>query len=121
MNLWLQVLVYVVSGIALVGCAVLLVRDEVAGDPMFVVLGLVELLLVLQLVTGPFALAATTRDVSGVLFVSYLVGIALVLPIGAFWSLAERSRSGTAVLGLAVLTVMALELRLAAIWAGAGA
>ena len=121
MNLWLQVLVHAVSGIALVGCVVHLVKDEVVGDPMFLVLGVVELLLVVQLVTGSFALAATGRDVSGVLFVSYLVGIALALPVGAFWSLAERSRSGTAVLALAVLTVVALEVRLAAIWAGAGA
>ncbi len=121
MNLWLQVLVYAVGAIALVGCVVLLVRDRVAGDPMFVLLALVELLLLVQLATGAVALAGTSREVSGLLFVSYLVGIVLVLPIGAFWSLAERSRSGTAVLGLAVLTVMALELRLVAIWAGAGA
>ena len=121
MNLWLQVLVHAVSAIALVGCLVLLVRDQVAGDPMFLVLGVIELLLVVQLVTGSFALAGTDRDVAGVLFVSYLVGISLALPIGAFWSLAERSRSGTAVLALAVLTVVALEVRLGSIWAGAGA
>ncbi len=44
-----------------------------------------------------------------------------MLPIGAFWSLAERNRAGTAVLLLAILTVVGLELRLHAIWAGAGA
>ncbi len=52
---------------------------------------------------------------------SYLVGIALALPVGAFWSLAERSRAGTAVLAVAVFTVIGLELRLHAIWGGAGA
>ncbi len=41
---------------------------------MFLVLGVVELLLLLQLVLGSVALAQTSRDVSGVLFVSYLVG-----------------------------------------------
>jgi hypothetical protein len=120
-NVWLEVLVYVTAGIALIGTVVLLVKDEVAGDVMFITLAVVEALLLLQLVLGSVALASTSRDVSGVLFVSYLVGIALALPIGAFWSLAERSRAGTAVLALAVFTVIALELRLHTIWSGAGA
>jgi hypothetical protein len=118
---WLEVLIYGVAAIALVGVVILLVKDEVAGDPMFLVLAVVEVLLLLQLVLGSVALASTSRDVSGVLFVSYLVGIALALPIGAFWSLAERTRAGTAVLAVAVFTVVALEVRLATIWDGAGA
>lgn len=121
MNDWLQVLVHASAGIALVGTIILLVRDEVAGDVMFVALAVVEVLLLLQLVLGSVALATTSRDVSGVLFVSYLVGIILALPVGAFWSLAERTRAGTAVLAVAVLTVIGLELRLDAIWSGAGA
>jgi hypothetical protein len=118
---WLEVLIYGVAATALVGVVILLVKDEVAGDPMFLVLAVVEVLLLLQLVLGSVALASTSRDVSGVLFVSYLVGIALALPIGAFWSLAERTRAGTAVLAVAVFTVVALEVRLATIWDGAGA
>ena len=121
MEVWLEVLVYAASGLALVGTVILLVRDRPPGDPMYLVLAVVELLLLLQLVLGSIALATTSRDVSGVLFVSYLVGIALALPVGAFWSLAERTRAGTAVLALAVLTVIALELRLTTIWEGAGA
>jgi hypothetical protein len=120
-NVWLEVLVYAAAGIALVGTSILLVRDEPAGDPMFLVLAAVELLLLVQLVVGCVALAQTSREVSGVLFVSYLVGTVLALPVGAFWSLAERSRAGTAVLTVAVFTVVALELRLVAIWGGAGA
>jgi hypothetical protein len=107
--------------VTLVAVAVLLVRDEPAGDPMFVLLAAVELVLLVQLVVGVVQLSSTDRDVSGVLFVSYLVGVALALPIGAFWSLAERSRAGTAVLGAAAFTVVALELRLWGIWGGAGA
>ncbi|MDQ4051664.1 MAG: hypothetical protein M3237_03060 [Actinomycetota bacterium] len=121
MEVWLEVLVYAGAGLALVGAVILLVRDQPAGDPMYVVLAVVELLLLIQLVLGSIAIGSTSRDVSGVLFVSYLVGIALALPVGVFWSLAERSRAGTAVLAVAVLTVIALELRLAAIWDGAGA
>lgn len=121
MEVWLEVLVYATAGLALIGALIHLIRNQPAGDPMYLALAVVELLLLLQLVLGSIALGSTSRDVSGVLFVSYLVGIALALPIGAFWSLAERSRAGTAVLAVAVFTVIALELRLATIWDGAGA
>lgn len=113
--------VLLLSLVTLVAVAVLLVRDESPGDPTFVLLAAVELVLIAQLVLGVVQLASSDRDVDGVLFVSYLVGVALVLPIGAFWSLAERSRSGTVVLGAAAFTVVALELRLWGIWGGAGA
>ncbi len=107
-------------GVAMMCTVVLLVRNEPAGDLMFGLLALVEVILLVQLVIGCFALSSTSRDVSGALFVSYLVGITLALPVGAFWSLAERSRAGTGVLLVAALTVVALEVRLDAIWNGAG-
>ena len=121
MNIWLMGVVLTLTALAMAGMAVLLLKDEVAGDVMFGFLALIELVLVVQLVVGAVALSGTGRDVSGVLFVSYLVGILLALPIGAAWSLVERSRFGTGVLLVAALTVVALEVRLDAIWAGAGA
>jgi hypothetical protein len=118
---WLEVLVYVIAGTAAVLAIVHLVRDRPVQDGMYLVLAVIEVMLLVQLVMGAVRLSGTDRDVSGVLFVSYLVGVVLALPIGAFWSLAERNRAGTAVLLLAVLTVVGLELRLDAIWGGAGA
>lgn len=116
---WVLGAVLVLCGITVLVLVVHLVRDRAAEDGMFVLLGITELVLLGQLVGGCIALGNTERDVEGTLFVSYLVGIALVLPIGAFWSLAERTRAGTAVVLLAVLTVAALEVRLDAIWSGA--
>jgi hypothetical protein len=110
--------VYVLSGAAALWSLVLMVRDQVAQDATFALLALAELALLVQLVVGCVLLAGTEREVEGVLFVSYLVGVALALPIGAFWSLAERTRSGTAVLLVAALTVLALEVRLVDIWSG---
>jgi uncharacterized membrane protein len=120
---WLEVLVYALAGITMIVTVVFLVRNEAAAnrDWVFALLGVTELVLLVQLVLGCVALANTERDVAGALFVSYLVGVALVLPIGAFWSLAERNRAGTAVLLLAAFAVLGLELRLDTIWAGAGA
>ncbi|WP_309650719.1 hypothetical protein [Nocardioides sp.] len=121
MNDWVMGAVLVLSAVALLGIAVLLVKDQTAGDPLFALLAVIEVVLLVQLVVGSVQLSGTERDVSGVLFVSYLVGILTALPIGAFWSLAERTRAGTAVLAVAAFTVIALELRLDAIWGGAGA
>lgn len=118
----------VVSGVILAVCAIAavvalvhLARDRAVEDGMFVILGVLEVALLVQLVWGGVAFAGTDRDVSGVLFFAYLVGVCLAAPIGAFWSLAERSRGGTAVLLLAVVTVAALEARLWSIWHGAHA
>ena len=119
MSPWVLGAVLVLCGIAGVVLLVHLARDRVADDGTYLLLGVAELVLVGQLVGGCIALGHTDRDVSGVLFVSYLAGNTLALPIGAFWSLAERNRAGTAVLLLAVLTVAALEVRLDAIWGGA--
>ena len=119
MTNWLEVLVYVIAGTAGVLAVVHLARNRPVEDGMFLLLGIAELLLLVQLVLGSIDLAHTDRDVSGTLFVSYLVGVTLVLPIGAFWSLAERTRAGTGVLLVAVLTVVALQLRLETIWGAA--
>ena len=121
MNDWLAGAVIALGSAASVVLIVLLVRDKPAQDRTFVSLGCIELVLLAQLVVGSIALAHTERDVSAVLFVSYLVGVVLALPIGIFWSLAERNRAGTGVLVVSVLTVIALQLRLETIWGGAGA
>ncbi|WP_148613132.1 hypothetical protein [Nocardioides rubriscoriae] len=121
MNQWVTGAVIVLSLVAGGSLAVLMIRDVAAQDRTFGFLAVIELVLVAQLVGGCIALGRTDRDVEGVLFVSYLVGIVLALPIGVFWSLAERTRAGTAVLLVAVLTVVALQLRLETIWGGVGA
>jgi hypothetical protein len=115
---WLTWVVLGVGAVSLVVVLVALARDEEPQDRTFALLAGYELVVLTQLVVGCVLLAQTDRDVSGVLFVSYLVGNSLALPVGVFWSLAERSRWGTGVLAVAVLTVMALQLRLETIWAG---
>lgn len=118
MNDVITAAVYVLGGASALVALVLIVRDEVAQDRTFALLALTEVVLLVQLVVGCVLLVGTERDVEGVLFVSYLVGVALALPIGAFWSLAERTRSGTGVLVVAALTVLALQVRLVDIWSG---
>lgn len=117
---WLFVLVLTLAGASVVGALVLLIRDRLAGDPYFGLLILLELALLVQAVLGVVGLSEAGADVSRITFVSYLVTLPLLLPLGAFWSLAERTRAGTAVLLVSALTVAGLEVRLDAIWSVGG-
>ena len=86
------------------------------GNPLFYVIGLLEVALVALLVGGVAALSLTTRDVDGVLFVSYLVTVVVIPPAAVLWGIAEKSRWGTGVVVVAMLTVAVLCVRLLDIW-----
>ena len=96
---------------------VLAARNKRIDWTVLGVLGVVEVLLVAQLVVGIVQLSGTDRDVSGPFFVGYLIGSLLILPIGAFWALAESSRWGSGALAIACLVIPILELRLHDLWA----
>ncbi|MCX6402320.1 MAG: hypothetical protein NTX33_20585 [Propionibacteriales bacterium] len=118
MTVWLYGVVLAVALAAALLLVVDLVRDRAAQDSHFISLAVLDVVLLGQLIGGAVALARTERDVEGTVFVSYLVTVFLVPVIGAFFSLAERSRVGTTILLLAVATVAGLELRLWDIWGG---
>ncbi|WP_461120969.1 hypothetical protein [Saccharothrix stipae] len=50
-------------------------------------------------------------------FFGYLIAVVVVLPVGAFWALGDRSRWGAGVLAVACLSVPVMILRLNQIWA----
>jgi hypothetical protein len=81
---------------------------------------LLEVGLLAQLVAGVVNAVGTERDLDTATFVGYLVGAVVVLPLGAFWSLAERSRWGAGVLAVACLSVPVMVVRLNQLWAGHG-
>ncbi|MFD7654518.1 hypothetical protein ACFV4N_11125 [Actinosynnema sp. NPDC059797] len=81
---------------------------------------LLEVGLLAQLVAGVVNVVGTDRELDTPTFVGYLVGVAVVLPLGAFWALAERSRWGAGVLAVACLSVPVMVLRLNQLWAGHG-
>jgi hypothetical protein len=121
-NAWLMALVLVLTGVAVVATVVMIVRDESPpGDPYFLLLGVLLVVLLVQAVVGLVALAGTEADVDAPTFVAYLLTAVLVVPVGAALALVERSRWGTVVLLVALLTVAAMQVRLDSLWTGAGA
>ena len=95
-----------------------MVRDQPVGNPLFYAVAVLEIALVALLVGGVIALSSTSRDVDGVLFVSYLVTVAVIPPAAVLWGIAEKSRWGTGVVVVALLTVAVLCIRLLNIWKG---
>lgn len=116
MNVWLLGVIVGLVALGVVATLVLLAKDETAGDPTFALLAVIEVLVLVQMVWGLSAMSGD--DMQRATFVGYLIAVPLILPLGAFWSLAERSRAGTAVLLVSLVTVAALELRVDTLWPG---
>ncbi|MER5267996.1 hypothetical protein ABTZ99_38475 [Actinosynnema sp. NPDC002837] len=85
-----------------------------------VVVLLLEAGLLVQAAVGVVAMLGSDRELDRATFVGYLVGVAVVLPLGAVWSVAERSRWGAGVLTVTCLSVPVMILRLDQLWAGHG-
>lgn len=114
----------VAYGMAVAACLVAawaawhMIGNRSVGNPLFYAVAVLEIALIVMLVGGLVALASTSRDVDGALFVSYLVTIAVIPPAAVLWGIAEKSRWGTGVLVVALLTVAVLCVRLLDIWKG---
>jgi hypothetical protein len=98
--------------------AFLMSRDKQAGPRTLAAAAALELGFIVQAVLGVVLLITTDQDVSGVLFVAYLVGSLLVLPAAVWWAAAERRRWGPAGLAAAGLVNAVLLARLQDIWQG---
>lgn len=119
----IDVVAYVVIAAALAyaaWCLYAVVRNQSPREPHVIGAGVVEVLLLVQLVVVLVMLAVHgAPDQLGV-FIAYLVVSLVVLPVGLFWALAEKSRWGTGVLMVAVLSVPVVVVRLQQLWEGAG-
>jgi hypothetical protein len=97
-------------------CLGLVIRDRAVNDLTLGLLALLELALLTQAVLGIVNLVTTDRAVSGVTFAGYLIGSLLILPLAAFWALAERTRWGTAVLIVGCLVIPVMIVRMNQVW-----
>jgi hypothetical protein len=104
-----------------VASGVVSARGRRAGTTLMVLAALTELAALVQLVVGVTQLASGHHDVSAALFVAYLLGLAVVVPLAVVWARGEPTRWGPAVLGAAGLVVLVLMARLHQLWSGTGA
>jgi hypothetical protein len=88
-----------------------ILRQLIAG-------GVVEGLLVVEVVVAVVLGATGSPPADVVTFWGYLITSLAVLPFAAVWSFAERTRWSSVVLVVAGVTTAFLQLRLVQVWAG---
>jgi hypothetical protein len=115
---WLQISLSVLSLLVALLAIVYVVRDRPADRVLVAAVGVLWLGTIVQLVYGVVALAGTDRDVHGVVFVLYLLGLVAVPPAAVVWARGEPSRAGSGVVVVAALLVPFLLLRLDTLWSG---
>lgn len=114
-------LIFVALGAALWSLVLMIVNVPVLprrwfGLGLLGVLALLELGLLVQAVLGFVRMFTADRELDELTYGGYLVGSLAVLPLAAFWALAERSRWGPGVLLAGCLTIPVLIVRLGQIW-----
>lgn len=126
----IQVLATALTVVALVAALwslVLVITDRPITLATKPTLGLAAVVVLLEVGLVVQSIVATVRvlnvdrgDLDLPTFFGYLIGVAVVLPLGGFWALGDRSRWGAGVLAVACLSVPVMILRLSQLWAGHG-
>jgi hypothetical protein len=101
-------------------CLYAVVRNQIPREPHVIGAGVVEVLLLIQLIIAIMMMIVDGRPDQLAVFIAYLIFALLVLPLGLFWALAEKSRWGTTVLAVAALLVPVMVVRLQQLWEGVG-
>ncbi len=111
--------IVLVGAAALAGllCVVLGLAGRKPSDITIVALGIVEVLLLAQVVMAIVAPALGNSPTGNPLeFWLYLITATIIPPLAVFWSLVERTRWSTLVLGVGALAVAVMAYRMHQIW-----
>lgn len=107
----------IVASLAYAAWALLAVaRNQAPREPYVIGAGVVELLIVVQVVVAIVLIITDGAPDETATFVGYLLMNLIIVPLGLFWALAEKSRWGTSVLVVAALVVPVLVVRMQQIW-----
>jgi hypothetical protein len=107
----------IVVGLLLAGYALLTtVRNRRMDIGLLVVLGVLEILLLVEVGLVVARLAGGGRPAQLATLIGYLIAMPLIPLAAAFWGALERSRWGPAVIAVAGLVAAVLMARLHQIW-----
>ena len=110
----------IVGMLALAGLSLVMTAlDRRVGRLLLAAAGLGEAGLLVQVVWAVVRLAGGGRPAGGLaVFIGYLIGSLLILPVAAAWGLGERTRWGPAVLAAGFLVMAVLIVRMQQVWHG---
>lgn len=94
-------------------------RDRRPSDALLTGLTVLELAVLAQLLVAVVSVVRGEGHGAAV-FLLYAIVEPLVLPVGVFWSAAEKSRSSTLVITLGCVAVGVMSLRMVQVWGGHG-
>ena len=105
----------VLAGLSLVMTAL----NRRVGTLLLVAVTAGEAALLVQVVWALVRLAGGARPDGGmVIFIGYLIGSLLILPVAAVWGRGERSRWGPGVIAAGFLVMAVLIVRMQQVWNG---
>lgn len=111
----LIVVVLVLAGLSLLLTAL----DRRVGRLLLAAAAVGEAGLLVQVVWAIVRLAGGARPGGGMaIFIGYLAGSLLILPVAAAWGLGERTRWGPAVIAAGFLVTAVLIVRMQQVWHG---
>ncbi|MGH3374827.1 MAG: hypothetical protein ACRDP6_08810 [Actinoallomurus sp.] len=110
----------IVGLLVLAGLSLLMTAlDRRVGRLLLAAAAVGEAGLLVQLVWAVVRLAGGARPEGGMaIFIGYLAGSLLILPVAAAWGLGERSRWGPGVVAVGFLVMAVLIVRMQQVWNG---
>jgi hypothetical protein len=112
--------VIVTALLAAAWCLVTTLRKRPLGIGELVGMGVVQALVLAQIVISVVHLAQGQRPQSLVTFIGYLVAIFLILPVAAVLARLEPTHWGSLIATVGCLVVAVLIVRLDQVWTGVG-
>lgn len=113
--------IIIVSLLLFAWAVVLVVVNRAPGRRLLVGTALFEAMLIAFAVGGIVQMLGTDREFARLEFVGYLLAVAGVVPVAAWWVRGEESRAGSAVLAVVFALMPVLIVRVQQVWEGSGA
>jgi hypothetical protein len=111
----------IIAGLLLAAWAlVTTVRNRTIGPSHWSGLGIVQALVVAEVVAGVVHLARGAHPHEYVTFLGYLIAIFLILPVAMLLARLEPTRWGALIVAVAALVVPVLIVRINQLWTGLG-